>query len=388
MGLWGPMGQASWGIILWYFEEDMPLWESLKFLKKTCTEDPPLVVLCYAGVPIAEGVVFWFHLSWEFWFGFSLYEWPVNYLHDSVHTGQALWGELFRWFVIGVSVLFCAPSLGSEREVDHTHSGFVMASLSCSEHTSFLLFESQGHCSLGAWRILYSLCPYGCQYLLFVLCILSCYLWSSSQLLSSRTANLQPYQTAPGVTDLTGNLSYSRVRTCDGSSMELRCLLFIAVAFAFVFLKNFNKPLTFLLMWVPPNPRFHPFNVYWRDLRRTVVFHSSRKSCTLLWSWLAFYEVDWTLNLPRGFGVGYWYRRWETMQLWESLPVQTPWLGERIFFLFLELLCLKPVVYLCFCPRVCVLLLLFVLFSFKDADIKRGLGGMHNLMSEVFSFHV
>lgn len=90
----------------------MPLWEALKFLKKICTEDPPLVVLCSAGIPIAEGLVFWFHLSWEFWFGFSLHEWPANYIHDSVHTEQALWGELFRRFVIGISVLFCAPSLG------------------------------------------------------------------------------------------------------------------------------------------------------------------------------------------------------------------------------------------------------------------------------------
>lgn len=160
---------------------------------------------------------------------------------------------------------------------------------------------SLGHWSLGAWSIPYSLCPYGCQYFLFILCILFCYLWFSSQLLSSRTGNLQSYQTAPGVTDLTGNLSYSQVRTCDGSSMELRCLLFIAVAFAFIFLKNFNKPLTFLLMWGPPNPRFHPFNVYWRDLRRTVVFHSSRKSCTLfvkltglLWSRLS-------IKPPKGF---------------------------------------------------------------------------------------
>lgn len=145
MCLWGPIGQASWGVIFWYFEEDMPLWEALKFLKKTCTEDPPLVVLCYAGILRAEGLVFWFHLSWEFWFGFSLHEWPANYLQDSVHTGQALWGELFCWFVIGVSVLFCAPSLGSEREVDRTHFGFVMASLST------LLSCSLSHRVTAAW---------------------------------------------------------------------------------------------------------------------------------------------------------------------------------------------------------------------------------------------
>lgn len=199
MCLWGPMGQASWGVIFWYFEEDMPLWEALKFLKKTCTEDPPLVVLCYAGILRAEGLVFWFHLSWEFWFGFSLHEWPANYLHDSVHIGQALWGELFLLVCYWCFCLILCPlSWFWERGGPHSfwlRDGF-------SEHTSSLLFESQGHCSLGAWSILYSLCPYVCQYLLFVLCILSCYLWSSSQLhtLSSRTGNLQSYRTSPGVT--------------------------------------------------------------------------------------------------------------------------------------------------------------------------------------------
>lgn len=112
---------------------------------------------------------------------------------------------------------------------------------------------------------------------------------------------------------LTGNLSYSRVRTCDGSYMELRCLFFIAAAFAFIFL-NFNKPLTFLLMWGRPNPRLHSFNVYWRDLRKTVVFHFSRKSCTLfvkstglLWSRL-------NIKPPKGF--------------WHWLLVQT--LGDYV----------------------------------------------------------
>lgn len=110
---------------------------------------------------------------------------------------------------------------------------------------------------------------------------------------------------------LTGNLSYSRVRTCDGSYMELRCLFFIAIAFAFIFLINFNKPLTFLLIRGPPNPRFHPFNVYWRDLRRTVAFHSSRKSCTLfvkstglLWSRLNIKPPKGFLALAAGIDAG------------------------------------------------------------------------------------
>lgn len=258
----------------------MPLWEALKFLKKTCTEDPPLVVLCDAGIPIAEGLVFWFHLSWEFWFGFSLHEWPANYKHDSVHTGQVLWGKLFCWFVIGVSVLFCAPSIGSEREVDCTHFGFVMASLGCSEHTSLLLFWVTGSLQLGCLE--HSLQSLSLHLPVFVIC-------SVYPLLLSVVFPVTPFLQvgeSPIIPNsswshLTGNLSYSRVRTCDGSYMELRCLFFIAVAFVFIFLINFNKPFTFLLMWGPPNPRVHPFNVYWRDLRRTVAFHSSRKSCTL-----------------------------------------------------------------------------------------------------------
>lgn len=49
-------------------------------------------------------------------------------------------GNYFAGLLLVFLSYFVPPSLDSEREVDCTHFGFVMASLGCSEHTSLLLF--------------------------------------------------------------------------------------------------------------------------------------------------------------------------------------------------------------------------------------------------------
>lgn len=131
---------------------------------------------------------------------------------STIYTTQCTLDKHY-WESYYVSLLlvflsYFVPSLLALRELDFfpcTHFGLAMASLGCPEHTALLLFESQCHCSLGAWSSV-------------VIVAIICHLFSMFSLiicdlpsypLSSRMRNFQSYQTVPGVTDLTHNISYS-----------------------------------------------------------------------------------------------------------------------------------------------------------------------------------
>lgn len=194
MCLWGPMGRHF--LIFW--GRYAPL-RSVKVSEENLYwgSAPCRPVLCWDTksrglgflIPPLMRILVWFQSTWMT----SQLSTRLS-THRTSSVGRVILLVCYWCFCL----ILCPLSWFWERGGPHSfwlRDGF-------SEHTSFLLFESQGHCSLGAWSILYSLCPYVCQYLLFVLCILSCYLWSSFQLhtLSSRMGNLQSYRTSPGVT--------------------------------------------------------------------------------------------------------------------------------------------------------------------------------------------